>query len=110
MTNQLTSNVAHLIRKAANECIPINDLFTSALQDPFNLLVGGVGGFVIKFGIVLVLVVLLVRALVNIIRSRRAGEDISSIAIVIVAVVAVILGIIIVRTVFTALNGSCGAF
>lgn len=108
MSNVIASSVVQTLRSAVTDCIPINDLFTSALQDPFNLLIGGVGGVVTKFVITIVLVVLLIRILVNVVRARRAGEDISSIATVIGAVILIILAVIIFRTVFAALNGYCG--
>lgn len=110
MLHNIAPTVAHFIRTAVvdpHQCIPMNDLFTGPLGDTFNLLIGGIGGVTIKWVVTIALLVILIRTLINVIRSRRANEDMSSIAVVIIVVVAIILAIIIVRTIFAALNGGC---
>jgi Trk-type K+ transport system membrane component len=88
-------------------CIPINDLFTGPLSAPFNLLVGGVGGITIKVIVVAVLIFLLVKSLFSIMRSRDAKQDIAAMPIVLFAIAATILIIMLVNTVFNALNNAC---
>jgi len=107
MINTLASGAVHTVRMAVGDCIPTNDIFTSALTPVFDLLVGGIGSILIKFVITGVIIFLLARALWNIVRSRRAGEDISSMAIVAVAFLVAILLIVIVTTVVNALNSLC---
>jgi|GEM_PF-2683804 len=107
MINQLASGAVHTIRMAVGDCIPTNDIFTSALTPAFDLLVGGVGGIIVKFVIVGVLIFLLARTLWNIVKSRAAGQDISAMAMVGVAVISVILLLVVITTLLNALNGLC---
>jgi len=107
MLNQLASAVVQTFPMAVGDCIPTNDIFTDALTPVFDLLVGGVGSVLVKFIITGVLLFLLIRALVNIVRSRRANEDISSMAFVAVAFISAILLIVLITTVVNALNGLC---
>lgn len=99
------SNLPSILRTEA--CIPINDLFTGPLSEPFNLLVGGVGGITIKIVVVAVLIFLLVKSLISIVQSKNAKQDIAAMPVVLFAIAATILVIMLVNTVFQALNNAC---
>jgi len=107
MINLLASTVQLMLPMAEGDCIPNNDIFTTPLAPVFSLIVGGVGGLLLKYGIVLVLVFLLVRAILNIIKSKNAKEDISAMAVVLIAFISVILIIVLASTILTAMNGMC---
>lgn len=107
MIDLLASVVQLSLPMAEGDCIPNNDIFTTPLTPVFSLIVGGVGGILLKFGIVIVLVFLLFRAILNIIRSRSANQDISAMAVVLVAFISVILITVLASTILTALNGLC---
>lgn len=88
-------------------CFPQNDLLTKPILPAFDLLVGGVAGFMVKIGVVTVLVVIAVIALVKIVRQRDAKEEIGKMVWVVLIIPALVLILIIGTTVLNSLISLC---
>lgn len=89
------------------ECIPQNDLLTAPLSPVFDLLAGGLGAFVVKILIVAVLLFIMIAAIIKIARQKSAKEDLSALVWIAAVIPAVILALVIIKTLFGAMNNIC---
>lgn len=88
-------------------CIPQNDLLTKPITPAFDLLVGGIGGFLAKIGVVAVLVIIAAFAIFKIIRQRDAKEELGKLVWVAAVLPALIIVLILFTTIFNAMNNLC---
>lgn len=88
-------------------CIPSNDLLTGPITPAFDLLIGGVGGFLAKIAVIAVMVIIALFAVFKIVRQRDAKEEIGKLVWVAVILPALIIILILFTTIFNALNDLC---
>jgi len=89
------------------QCWPMNDLLTKPITPAFDLLSGGVGGFVAKIGVVAVMIGIATVAVFKILRQRDAKEEVGKLVWVTLILPVVVIAIMVFTTVFNAINNMC---